>query len=90
MRLRAGDQAGQLRSAHKSQLYYSAAVPRWSDILILSQNLDFHTSPFRYIADMPPKSAIPDFYYFCFGAYEPFLTSVGFLGVFMYVCPFKL
>ncbi|KAF8812499.1 hypothetical protein BYT27DRAFT_7133211 [Phlegmacium glaucopus] len=29
---------------------------------------------------MPPKSAIPDFYYFCFGAYEPFLTTVGFLG----------
>ncbi|KIM46124.1 hypothetical protein M413DRAFT_441184, partial [Hebeloma cylindrosporum] len=29
---------------------------------------------------MPSKSAIPDFYYFCFGAYEPFLTFVGFLG----------
>ncbi|KAF9567337.1 hypothetical protein CPC08DRAFT_773140 [Agrocybe pediades] len=29
---------------------------------------------------MSPKSAIPDFYYFCFGAYEPFLTLVGFLG----------
>ncbi|KAF8205035.1 hypothetical protein BJ912DRAFT_840535 [Pholiota molesta] len=29
---------------------------------------------------MPPTSAIPDFYYFCFGAYEPFLTSLGFLG----------
>ncbi|KJA30216.1 hypothetical protein HYPSUDRAFT_196467 [Hypholoma sublateritium FD-334 SS-4] len=29
---------------------------------------------------MPPSSAIPDFYYFCFGAYEPFLTTVGFLG----------
>ncbi|PPQ94008.1 hypothetical protein CVT25_009856 [Psilocybe cyanescens] len=29
---------------------------------------------------MPPKSAIPDFYYFCFGAYEPFLTTIGFLG----------
>ncbi|KAF9057623.1 hypothetical protein BJ165DRAFT_1520989 [Panaeolus papilionaceus] len=25
-------------------------------------------------------SAIPDFYYFCFGAYEPFLTTLGFLG----------
>jgi len=25
-------------------------------------------------------SAIPDFYYFCFAAYEPFLTTVGFLG----------
>ncbi|KAF8974504.1 hypothetical protein BDZ97DRAFT_1900150 [Flammula alnicola] len=29
---------------------------------------------------MAPTSAIPDFYYFCFGAYEPFLTLVGFLG----------
>jgi len=29
---------------------------------------------------MPPTSAIPDFYYFCFGAYEPFLTFLGFLG----------
>jgi hypothetical protein len=29
---------------------------------------------------MPPKSAIPDIYYFCFGAYEPFLNIVGFLG----------
>jgi len=29
---------------------------------------------------MPPKSAIPDIYYFCFGAYEPFLTIIGFLG----------
>jgi len=28
----------------------------------------------------PHSSAIPDFYYFCFGAYEPFLTTVGFLG----------
>ena len=35
---------------------------------------------------MSPKSAIPDFYYFCFGAYEPFLTAVGFLGAIMYVC----
>lgn len=31
-------------------------------------------------SNMPAKSAIPDFYYFCFGAYEPFLTIVGFLG----------
>ncbi|KDR83681.1 hypothetical protein GALMADRAFT_236015 [Galerina marginata CBS 339.88] len=31
-------------------------------------------------SNMPPQSAIPDFYYFCFGAYEPFLTIVGFLG----------
>jgi len=29
---------------------------------------------------MTPKSAIPDIYYFCFAAYEPFLTTVGFLG----------
>jgi len=29
---------------------------------------------------MPPESAIPDIYYFCFGAYEPFLTTIGFLG----------
>ncbi|TFK75850.1 hypothetical protein BDN72DRAFT_809557 [Pluteus cervinus] len=25
-------------------------------------------------------SAIPNFYYFCFAAYEPFLTTIGFLG----------
>jgi hypothetical protein len=35
---------------------------------------------------MPPKSAIPDIYYFCFGAYEPFLNIVGFLGTLAYVC----
>ncbi|KAF5333349.1 hypothetical protein D9611_002480 [Ephemerocybe angulata] len=29
---------------------------------------------------MSPSSAIPDFYYFCFAAYEPFLTIIGFLG----------
>ncbi|KIK06647.1 hypothetical protein K443DRAFT_673931 [Laccaria amethystina LaAM-08-1] len=29
---------------------------------------------------MTQKSAIPDFYYFCFAAYEPFLTTIGFLG----------
>ncbi|KXN89645.1 hypothetical protein AN958_05512 [Leucoagaricus sp. SymC.cos] len=29
---------------------------------------------------MPPSSAIPDFYYFWFAAYEPFLTMVGFIG----------
>ncbi|KAJ3513279.1 hypothetical protein NLJ89_g3034 [Agrocybe chaxingu] len=29
---------------------------------------------------MSPQSALPDFYYFCFGAYEPFLTTIGFLG----------
>jgi len=29
---------------------------------------------------MPPRSALPDIYYFCFGAYEPFLTTIGFLG----------
>ncbi|KAF9453088.1 hypothetical protein P691DRAFT_802468 [Macrolepiota fuliginosa MF-IS2] len=29
---------------------------------------------------MPPSSAIPDFYYFWFAAYEPFLTITGFLG----------
>jgi len=29
---------------------------------------------------MSVKSAIPDFYFFCFGAYEPFLTTIGFLG----------
>ncbi|KAF9534267.1 hypothetical protein CPB83DRAFT_843962 [Crepidotus variabilis] len=27
-----------------------------------------------------PTSALPDFYYFCFGAYEPFITILGFLG----------
>jgi len=41
---------------------------------------------------MPPKSAIPDFYYFCFGAYEPFITFVGFLGAIACVstCQFML
>ncbi|KAF8165287.1 hypothetical protein B0H34DRAFT_688602 [Crassisporium funariophilum] len=34
----------------------------------------------KHRSTMAPKSAIPDFYYFCFGAYEPFLTIVGFLG----------
>ncbi|TFK43474.1 hypothetical protein BDQ12DRAFT_675042 [Crucibulum laeve] len=29
---------------------------------------------------MRPTSAIPDFYYFCFAAYEPFLTTMGFIG----------
>ncbi|KAF9009011.1 hypothetical protein BDQ17DRAFT_1349361 [Cyathus striatus] len=29
---------------------------------------------------MRHTSAIPDFYYFCFGAYEPFLTIMGFVG----------
>jgi hypothetical protein len=27
-------------------------------------------------------TALPDFYYFCFGGYEPFLTFVGLLGTF--------
>lgn len=36
---------------------------------------------------MSPRSAIPDFYYFCFGAYEPFLTTIGFLGTLVYVQP---
>jgi len=27
-----------------------------------------------------PTSAIPDFYYFCFAVFEPFLTIVGFAG----------
>ncbi|TFK23252.1 hypothetical protein FA15DRAFT_670643 [Coprinopsis marcescibilis] len=30
----------------------------------------------------PPSSALPDFYYFCFAAYEPFLTTIGLLGAF--------
>ncbi|XP_006460287.1 hypothetical protein AGABI2DRAFT_192034 [Agaricus bisporus var. bisporus H97] len=29
---------------------------------------------------MPPSSAIPDIYYFIFAAYEPFLTTLGFIG----------
>jgi len=29
---------------------------------------------------MRPTSAIPDFYYFCFGVYEPFITTAGFIG----------
>ncbi|KAG5732381.1 hypothetical protein E4T56_gene11508 [Termitomyces sp. T112] len=29
---------------------------------------------------MRPTSAIPDFYYFCFAVYEPFLTIIGFIG----------
>ncbi|KAF8076464.1 hypothetical protein FPV67DRAFT_1604985 [Lyophyllum atratum] len=29
---------------------------------------------------MKPTSAIPDFYYFCFAVYEPFLTVTGFMG----------
>ncbi|KAF8913956.1 hypothetical protein CPB84DRAFT_1758006 [Gymnopilus junonius] len=29
---------------------------------------------------MPHSSPLPDFYYFCFAAYEPFLTIIGFLG----------
>ncbi|KAF6762261.1 hypothetical protein DFP72DRAFT_878393 [Ephemerocybe angulata] len=33
---------------------------------------------------MSPTSAIPDFYYFCFAAYEPFLTIIGFLGACAY------
>ncbi|PPQ98563.1 hypothetical protein CVT24_004054 [Panaeolus cyanescens] len=32
------------------------------------------------MSSIPSHSAIPDFYYFCFGAYEPFLTTLGFLG----------
>lgn len=36
-------------------------------------------------ASMPPSSAIPDFYYFLFSAYEPFLTAIGFLGTCVYV-----
>ncbi|KAH6914846.1 hypothetical protein BKA70DRAFT_1216939 [Coprinopsis sp. MPI-PUGE-AT-0042] len=28
------------------------------------------------------KSALPDFYYFCFAVYEPFLTTLGLLGAF--------
>lgn len=28
------------------------------------------------------KSSLPDFYYFCFAAYEPFLTTLGLLGAF--------
>jgi len=35
----------------------------------------------------PPTSAIPDFYYFCFAAYEPFLTVAGFVGAWLYVGP---
>jgi len=27
-----------------------------------------------------PTSAIPEFYFFCFAVYEPFLTTTGFLG----------
>lgn len=34
---------------------------------------------------MAPSSAIPDFYYFWFAAYEPFLTVMGFIGTCMYV-----
>jgi len=29
---------------------------------------------------MPPTSAIPDVYYAIFGVYEPFLTTLGFVG----------
>ncbi|PFH52780.1 hypothetical protein AMATHDRAFT_1825 [Amanita thiersii Skay4041] len=29
---------------------------------------------------MHPGSALPDFYYFCFAIYEPFLTVLGFIG----------
>ncbi|RDB22473.1 hypothetical protein Hypma_010111 [Hypsizygus marmoreus] len=29
---------------------------------------------------MRPTSAIPEFYYFCFAVYEPFLTITGFIG----------
>jgi hypothetical protein len=35
-------------------------------------------------------TALPDFYYFCFGAYEPFLTFIGLLGTFSYVNPLSL
>lgn len=34
---------------------------------------------------MPPSSAIPDFYYFWFAAYEPFLTMLGFIGTCVHV-----
>ncbi|KAF8351401.1 hypothetical protein F5887DRAFT_206390 [Amanita rubescens] len=32
---------------------------------------------------MPPDSAIPDFYYYCFAIYEPSLTVTGFIGAWM-------
>lgn len=34
---------------------------------------------------MPHTSAIPDFYYFCFAVYEPLLTTIGFVGAWLYV-----
>ena len=34
---------------------------------------------------MPPTSPLPDFYYFIFAVYEPFLTIIGFLGACAYV-----
>jgi hypothetical protein len=39
---------------------------------------------------MRPTSAIPFFYYFCFAIYEPFLTTTGFLGAWLYVRYFFL
>ncbi|KAH9482711.1 hypothetical protein JR316_0004811 [Psilocybe cubensis] len=39
-----------------------------------------YTLPVFASKSMSPKSPIPDFYYFCFGAYEPFLTTIGFIG----------
>ena len=34
---------------------------------------------------MSPRSALPDFYYFVFAAYEPLLCILGFLGTLAYV-----
>ena len=39
----------------------------------------------RFASSMAPASAIPDLYYFCFAACEPFLTIIGFLGALAYV-----